>query len=349
MQITVAEIAERLQATVQGDAGVVLTDIAAADQAQPGDLTFAQDAAYLGKALSSAASAVLVPDTLSGEGKVLIRVGNARLAFAKALALFHPPALFTPGVHPAAWIAGSARVDASAHIGPCCVVGEGVTVGPGSVLEAGVQVGPDCVLGKEVRLFPNVVLYPKTQVGNRVRIHAGSVIGADGFGYVFEQGVHVKIPQVGNVVIQDEVEIGANVTIDRGMLGSTVIGKGTKIDNLVQIGHNVVVGEHCILVAQVGISGSTRLGNFVTLAGQVGLSDHLDIGDRAIVGAKSGVMNSIPVGEMWLGLPAREASQAKRQMVAAQRLPELLRRVRELEKRLQELSGTNPGCGAQSS
>jgi UDP-3-O-[3-hydroxymyristoyl] glucosamine N-acyltransferase len=343
MQFTVAEIAEQLQAKVHGDAGVVLTGVASADQARPGDLTFAEDAAYLEKALASAAAAVLTRETHSGRGKVVIEVANPRTALTKVLSLFHPPAFFAPGIHPTAWVASSAQVDPSVHLGPYCVVAERVSIGPNSVLEGGVHVGADCVLGEEVHLFPNVVLYAKTEVGNRVRIHAGTVIGADGFGYVFDQGVYVKIPQVGNVLIQDDVEIGANVTIDRGALGSTVIGRGSKIDNLVQIGHNVVVGEHCVLVAQVGISGSTRLGNFVTLAGQVGLADHLEVGNRVRVGAKAGVMHNIPEGEVWLGIPAREGRQAKRQMVALQHLPELVRRVSKLERSFQERSDPEAG------
>jgi UDP-3-O-[3-hydroxymyristoyl] glucosamine N-acyltransferase len=196
--------------------------------------------------------------------------------------------------------------------------------------------GDDCQLGEEVCLFPNVVLYPRCQLGDRVRIHAGTVIGSDGFGYVLDQGAHRKIPQIGHVVIREDVEIGANVTIDRGALGATVIGKGTKIDNLVQIGHNVVIGEHCIIIAQDGISGSTRLGDHVTVAGQVGLAGHLKIGHRVTIGAKAGVMNHIPDGETWLGIPARPDRQMKRIFIALDRLPDLIRRVNKLEKQAKE-------------
>ncbi len=201
-------------------------------------------------------------------------------------------------------------------------------------MRSGIHVGADCQLGEEVHLFPNVTVYPGTEIGNRVRIHSGTVIGSDGFGYVQDAGSHRKVPQIGSVIIRDDVEIGANVAIDRGALGPTVIGKGSKIDNLVQIAHNVTIGEHCLLVSQTGIAGSTKLGNYVILGGQVGLAGHLKIGNRASVAAQSGVMHSIPDGEKWFGCPAQPDRQTKRQIIALQQLPELIRRVHELEKKL---------------
>ncbi len=207
-------------------------------------------------------------------------------------------------------------------------------IGARSVLQGGDFVGDDSKLGEDVNLFPNVTVYPRAEIGNRVRIHASTVIGSDGFGYVQDGGVHRKVPQIGNVIIGDDVEIGAGVMIDRGALGSTVIGKGTKIDNLVQIAHNVEIGEHCIVIAQVGISGSTRLGNYVILAGQVGLAGHLKIGNHVTVEAKSGVMTDIPDGGKWLGIPAQPDRNTKRQLIAIQHLPELLRRVAALERQL---------------
>src|SRR5436305_1720148 len=189
------------------------------------------------------------------------------------------------------------------------------------------------VLGEQVHLFPNVTLYARTEIGNRVRIHAGSVIGSDGFGYVMDGDSHLKVPQIGNVIIRDDVEIGANVTIDRGALGPTIIGRGTKIDNLVQIGHNVAIGEHSLVISQVGIAGSTKIGNYVILAGQSGIAGHLKIGNRASVTAQSGVMHNIPDGEKWMATPAKADRQAKREIIALHHLPELLRRVNEVEKR----------------
>jgi UDP-3-O-[3-hydroxymyristoyl] glucosamine N-acyltransferase len=230
-------------------------------------------------------------------------------------------------------VAASAKVAQTAHIGPHCVVGERVQIGARSVLQAGDVVGDDSKLADEVNLFPNVTLYPRTEVGARVRIHAGTVVGSDGFGYVQDGGVHRKVPQIGNVIIGDDVEIGANVTIDRGALDPTVIGKGTKIDNLVQIAHNVEIGEGSIIIAQVGISGSTKLGKYVILAGQAGIAGHLKIGNQVTVSAKSGVMHDIPDGGKWLGIPAQPDKQTKRQMIAIQQLPELIRRVAELERK----------------
>jgi UDP-3-O-[3-hydroxymyristoyl] glucosamine N-acyltransferase len=336
MPTTAAEIARLLDGEVVGDGTVTLRSFAAADHAQPGDLTFAENAEFLARAEQSAASAILVGKDAAASKKVLIRVANPRAAFARVLPLFFPEPVYAPGIHPTAVVAASAKIDPSAHLGPYCVIGERVTIGARTVLQGGNHVGTDSALGADNNLFPNVTLYPRTQVGARVRIHAGAVIGSDGFGYVFDAGAHRKVPQVGNVVIGDDVEIGANVTIDRGALGSTVIGRGAKIDNLVQIAHNVVVGEHCILVAQVGIAGSTKLGNYVVLGGQVGLAGHIQIGSQATVAAQSGVMHNIPAGEKWFGTPAQPDKQTKRQLLALQRLPELLRRVAELEKKLGE-------------
>ena len=259
---------------------------------------------------------------------------NPRIAFAKALAVFFPEPKFTAGIHPSAVVAASAQVDPTAHIGPHCVVGERVKIGANVVLQSGNNIGADSVLGEETNLFPNVTLYPRTQIGKRVRIHAGTVIGSDGFGYVLDGAIHRKVPQIGNVVIGDDVEIGANVTVDRGALGSTVIGKGTKIDNLVQIAHNVQIGEHCIIIAQVGIAGSTKLGQYVILAGQAGLGGHLKIGNQVTVGAQSGVMSDIPDGGKWLGAPAQPDKEFKRQVIALRHLPDLLKKVSAWEKKL---------------
>jgi len=218
------------------------------------------------------------------------------------------------------------------------VIGDAVQIGAGVVLHGNNHVGTHCFIGEDSQLFPNVVLYPRTQLGQRVRIHAGSVIGSDGFGYVLDGGIHRKVPQVGQVIIMDDVEIGANVTIDRGALGPTIIGRGTKVDNLVQIAHNVTFGEHCLVIAQAGIAGSTKLGNYVTLAGQVGLAGHLKVGNRAVVAAQSGVMHDIPDGDKWFGSPAQPDRQWKRQILAIQQLPQLLRRVTDLEKALAQKS-----------
>jgi UDP-3-O-[3-hydroxymyristoyl] glucosamine N-acyltransferase len=334
MTYTVSEIAKRLGGQVVGDTSLALAGFAPADRAQPGDLTFAENESYFARAEQSAASAILIDGPYASKRKTLIRVPNARIAFAKILPLFFPEPGFAAGIHPTAIIGADAQVDPTAHVGPYCVLAEGVRLGPRAVLQGGNHVGANSRIGEDTNLFPNVTLYPNTEVGKRVRIHSGTVVGADGFGYVLDSGVHRKVPQIGNVIICDDVEIGANVAIDRGALGPTIIGKGTKIDNLVQIAHNVTTGEHCVIVSQVGISGSTKLGSNVILGGQVGLAGHLKIGNRVSVGAQSGVMNNIPDGETWLWTPAQPDRQAKRQMIALQQLPELSRRVRELEKKL---------------
>ena len=332
MTFTTAEIAKHLDGEVVGDATATLKGFAPAASAKPGDLTFAENEDYFARAEQSAATAIIADERFKSAKKILIRVPDARIAFAKAMALFFPERTYTAGIHPTAVIAASAKVDATAHIGPHCVVGERVKIGAGSVLQAGDVVGDDCKLANDVNLFPNVTIYPRAEIGQRVRVHAGTVIGSDGFGYVQDGGIHRKVPQIGNVIIGDDVEIGANVTIDRGALGPTVIGKGTKIDNLVQIAHNVEIGEGSLIISQVGIAGSTKFGKYVILAGQSGFAGHLKIGDRVTVSAQSGVMTDIPDGEKWLGSPAQPDKQTKRQMVAIQRLPELLKRVAELER-----------------
>ena len=334
MPFTAAELAQHLQGNVVGDATTQLIGFAPADQARPGDVTFAENEAYFTAAAQSAASAIIVAGDFHSPGKAVIKVKNARVAFAKALALFFPEPTFRAGVHSTAVIAPDAQVDASAHIGPHCVVGAKSRIGPRTVLIAGAVVASDCKLGEDCLVFPNVTIYPRTEIGNRVRVHAGSVIGSDGFGYVLDAGAHRKVPQVGNVIIGDDVELGANVTIDRGALGPTIIGKGTKIDNLVQIAHNVKIGEHCIIVAQTGIAGSSQLGKYNVIGGQVGIAGHLKFGNQVTVAAQSGVMHDIPDGETWFGSPAQPDKVTKRQIVALQRLPELLKRMADLERQL---------------
>jgi UDP-3-O-[3-hydroxymyristoyl] glucosamine N-acyltransferase len=344
MSFTAAEIALYLGGEVLGDGAVSLSGFASADQSKTGDLTFAENETYFARAEQSAADAILIDGAFTSSRKVLIKVANARVAFAKVLPLFFPPRQFTPGIHPTAVIATSAQVDPTAHVGPLCVIGPQAKIGPRAVLEGGDHIAEGCRLGEDVHLFPNVTLYPRTQIGNRVAIHSGTVVGSDGFGYVLEGGAHRKVPQVGHVLIHDDVEIGANVAIDRGALGPTIIGRGTKIDNLVQIAHNVVIGEHCIIVGQVGIAGSTRLGDYVVLAGQVGLAGHLNIGSQVTIAAQSGVMDNIPDGQKWFGYPARPDRQMKRQLIAQQQLPELIRRVHELERLLQKKAPPTKGA-----
>jgi UDP-3-O-[3-hydroxymyristoyl] glucosamine N-acyltransferase len=333
---------------VVGDGSTVLTGFAPAVGARAGDLTFAENEEFFDRAEQSAASAILVDGIQKDSTKTLIRVPQARIGFAKALTLFFPEPEFQAGIHPTAVVAETAQIDPTAHIGPHCVVGERAKIGAKVTLQSLVSVGNDVSIGAESNLFPNVTIYARTQIGARVRIHSASVIGSDGFGYVFDQGFHRKIPQVGHVVIKDDAEIGAGVTIDRGALGATEIGKGAKIDNLVQIAHNVIVGDHCVVVSQVGIAGSTKIGAYTVLAGQVGIAGHLKIGSKVTVAAQSGVMHDIPDGEKWLGSPAQPDRQMKRQWLAAQQLPELLRRVAKLEKELEAAKSEAVGAAAKN-
>ncbi|HMO65565.1 MAG TPA: UDP-3-O-(3-hydroxymyristoyl)glucosamine N-acyltransferase [Verrucomicrobiota bacterium] len=342
MPLTAAQVAEHVRGELAGDGAVVLAGLAPADQARAGDLTFAENEAYFAAAEASQAAAILVAGPFTSSSKVLIRVAQPRVALARVLPLFFPPDEFEPGIHPGAVVAPSAQVDPTAHIGPGCVLGAGARIGARSVLMGGNHVGRDCRLGDDVRLFPNVVLYPRTQVRHRVHIHAGSVIGSDGFGYVPDEGRHRKFLQVGHVVIGDDVEIGANAAIDRGALGPTVIGEGTKLDNLVHVAHNVVIGRHCLIMGQAGFAGSTRLGDYGVVASQSGIAGHLKLGAQVMIGAKSGVMRDIPDGGRVLGIPAAPDKQAKRQMIAVTQLPEALRRLRELEAQVKDLAARPP-------
>ena len=244
-----------------------------------------------------------------------------------------------PGIDPSAVVAADAHVDGSASIGALSVVEAGAHIGAGVRLYPLVYVGAGVEIGDGSIIYPHVTLRDGVRLGRRVIVHPGAVLGADGFGYAFHDGAHRKIPQVGGVRVEDDVEIGANTTIDRATFGDTVVGRGTKIDNLVQLGHNVEVGEHCIIVSQVGVSGSSRLGRGVVLAGQVGVADHVTIGDGALIGGRSGIAADVAPGEKLLGTPARPILQAKRIMLAEGKLPELLQRVRALEQRLQALEG----------
>jgi len=338
MPYTAAEIARKLNGEVIGDGSIELTGLAPAEHARAGELTFAENAAYFAAAEQSQAAAILVAEPFASSSKVLIRVANARVALARALPVFFPPEEHPSGIHPTAVIADSAQVDSAAHIGAGCIVGPRVRLGARSVLMGNNNLGADCDVGEDACLFPNVVLYRKTRIGRRVVIHAGTVVGSDGFGYVLDEGRHRKVLQLGNVTIGDDVEIGANAAIDRGTLGPTVIGEGTKIDNLVHIAHNVVIGRHCLIMGQVGFAGSTRLGDYVVVASQSGIADHLKLGNQAVIGAKSGVMRDVPAGGRVLGIPASPDRQAKRQIIAVQQLPDLIHRMRELEKHVELLT-----------
>jgi UDP-3-O-[3-hydroxymyristoyl] glucosamine N-acyltransferase len=334
---TLDEIAKVIHGVVEGDGAIEITHACEITAGSPGGITFLSDLKYESFLAGSPVSAIILREGIDTLGKAAIRVDHPGRAFTELLAYLYPETPPEPGIHPTALVEADVELGRGVAIGPHVVIGSGITINDESIIRAGVCVGTGANIGRSVKLYENVVIYDNTQVGNEVIIHSGAVIGGDGFGYVTQKDQHHKIPQVGRVMIGDRVEIGANSTIDRGSLGDTVIGEGTKLDNLVHIAHNVKVGRGCLFAAMVGIAGSTTIGDFVTLAGQVGVADHLTVGDRVVVAAKSAVMQSIPAGQFYAGAPAVEHPLWLRQYGAVKKLPELVRRVRELETRLSKM------------
>ncbi|HSB42141.1 MAG TPA: UDP-3-O-(3-hydroxymyristoyl)glucosamine N-acyltransferase [Methylomirabilota bacterium] len=334
---TLGRLADALGASLVGDATRVVTGVAPLEIAGPEDVSFLTDRKYLAQAAASRAGALLVAREVSGLPGALLQVDHPQQALIALLELFHPQTPPSPGVHPSACVAESARIDRSASVAALAVVEAEAVIGPRSRVGALSFVGARAALGEDVRLYPRVVVREGVRIGNRVVVHPGAVLGADGFGYAFDGRAHRKIPQVGGLRIEDDVEIGANTAIDRATLGETVVRRGTKIDNLVQIGHNCDVGEDVILVSQVGIAGSSKVGDRAMLAGQVGVADHVTIGAGAILTAKSGVPSDVPAGEVWGGLPSRPVAETRRIWASEKQLPELIKRVRALEKRVREL------------
>ena len=329
MSITVHALAARIGGQVEGDGNISLSGLAPIPRAQSTDITFAENAKHSAAAEGSAAAAVIVPLNTPALHKTVIRVKNPRAAFARALAIFHPSRQYPARVHPTAQLGRDVRLGEGVFIGEYAVLRDHVSIGNRTVIDAHSVVGEGSTLGDDCLLYPNVTLYHDIHLGNRVAIHSGSVIGSDGFGYVQDGAERLKIPQTGNVIIEDDVEIGANVAIDRATMDSTIIKRGTKIDNLVQIAHNVTLGQNCLVVSQVGIAGSVQIGDNVTLAGQVGVADHLKIGSNSVVAAQSGVAEDVPPGSVVFGSPAQPAMQAKRQIIALRKLPDLLKKLRK--------------------
>jgi len=310
--------------------------VASVSEAAANEATFLGNAKYLPALRRSQAAAVLVSEDFNETvTPVLVRVPNPSVAFAQLVAHFAPPPVtFAPGVHPTAVVPEGVKLGSGVSIQPYAVLEAGASVGNGSVIGAHSYVGHDAKIGAGCLLHPRVTVQARCVVGNRVVLHSGVVLGSDGFGFEVVKGQHVKIPQVGIVQVDDDVEIGANVTVDRARFGRTWIGAGTKIDNLVQIAHNVVIGKHCLIVAQVGISGSTRLGDYITLAGQVGVAGHLEIGDRVVVSAQSGISKTLDANEMYMGSPAVPAGEYREQVAHLRRLHKLAERVQRLEKKV---------------
>ena len=334
---TLEELAAELDGTVVGDGSVAIRDVAGIREAMPGDVSFIANSRYEAYLDETRASAVICSRETRDAPVPLLQVDNPYLAFQRVVRIFRPethrPA---PGLHSSAVVAHDAVLGAEVSIGAHCVVASGVRLGDRVVVMPGGYVGHHAVIGADTVLYPRVTVREQCVIGARCILHPGVVIGSDGFGFAFDAGIYHKVPQVGNVVIGDDVEIGANTTVDRATTHSTQIGDGTKIDNLVQIGHNFVIGKHCIIVAQVGISGSTVLEDYVTLGGQTGLVGHIRIGRGAMVGAQSGVSKSVPADTVVSGTPAIAHSTWKRLQAFTQKLPELFRRTRSLEERVAE-------------
>ncbi|HQR45013.1 MAG TPA: UDP-3-O-(3-hydroxymyristoyl)glucosamine N-acyltransferase [Thermoanaerobaculia bacterium] len=327
---SVAEIADRCGGRVSGDGGRRVRGVRSLEAAGAEDLSFAADAKAEKKADASAAGALLARSAARFPGRTVVEVADPSLALAAVLALFHPRRTARGGVHPTAVVGPGATVDPTAELGPYAVIGDGTAVGAGVIVEAHVAVGRNCVLGDGAWLHPHVVLYDGTVLGARVEVHSGTVLGADGFGYAPAPAGIVKVPQAGRVVVEEDVEIGANTCIDRATLEETRIGAGTKIDDLVMIGHNCTVGRHGILCGQVGLAGSTTVGDGVVLGGQVGVAGHLRIGHGAKAGAQSGIEGDIPDGATVFGSPSLPHREAFRVVAELRRLPETARAVREL-------------------
>lgn len=336
------ELAEIIGGTVVGNPDLELTGVSGIREARSGDITFISSPRYLTYLKETAASCVIVKDTVADVPIAQLVVANPAHAFARVLGLFYPVRRPAAGISDEAWVSPAASVAGDATVMPFAYVGDGALVGAGTVVHPFVYIGNGAQVGNNCTLYPHVTVRDGVTIGDRVIIHPGTVLGADGFGYVFEKGVHHKIPQVGGVLIKDDVEIGANVCIDRATIGTTVVGKGTKIDNLVQVGHNVTIGDNVILVAQVAIGGSADIGSYVTLAGQVGIADHASIDPETIIAARSGASGHVTKG-IYAGAPIIPHKDWLRASILYGKLPDMNRKLRELENRVHtiEQKGNN--------
>lgn len=338
MHQTLADIARHVGGEVVGDGSTIITGISGLKEAAEGDLSFLANPKYLPLAATTKASGIIVAKDITIEGKSVIQTDNPSLAFAKVVSRIK--ASVTPkitGIHPTAVVAPDAVIGASTGIGPHVVIESGVRIGEHCIICAGVFIGQKSIVGDNALVYPNVTIREQSSIGQRVIIHSGAVVGADGFGYLTIGDRHEKIPQTGVVVIEDDVEIGACVTIDRARFDKTVIGRGTKVDNLVQIAHNVRIGQNCFVIAQVGIAGSATVGNNVILAGQVGVGGHITVGDRAVVAAQSGLIKDVAPGAKMFGSPADDFTKVMKEYAHVNRLPKYVERIKGLEAKVAAL------------
>ncbi len=339
MQATVAELAQKIRGKVIGDGKTAILGITSADQPLTGHIAFVEDPKRLGELETSPIACIIVPPQISSSKKPLIQVEQPKLAWAELLNVFFPPRAFPGTISEKAFVAPSSRLGKQVTVEAFAYIGEETEIKDGAVIRAYSYLDRKVKVGEKTVIHPHATLYENTVVGGRCIIHSGAVIGADGFGYVPSPKGQVKIPQTGNVILEDEVEIGACTTIDRATVGSTRIGHGVKIDNLVQIAHNVTIGPNTVISAQTGISGSSKIGAFVTMGGRVGLADHVEIGDQVMLGAQSGVPTGkkIPPKQIWMGTPARPYQEARKQIAAQLRSVELAEEVKKLRARIEEL------------
>src|SRR5436305_4726292 len=339
MRRTAKEVAEAIGAKLEGDGAAELGGVAAPERAGTRDLVYVESAKHAQRAAASASIIAIAAEGIALPGKTVLRSAQPKMAFARAAELLLGRTPIASGIHPTAIIAPLSRVAPEVSIGPYAVIGEDTHVGTGTQIGAHAVIGAGCWIGENCRIHARVTLYGGVRLGSRVEIHSGAVIGAEGFGYAFGEGKHWKFPQVGIVEIGDDVEIGANATIDRGSLDDTRIATGVKIDNLVHVGHNVQIGAHTVLAAQTGISGSSSLGHHVVVGGQVGIADHCTLEDRAIAGAQAGIPTgkTIRAGQTVWGTPAREIGKFKEAYVWYARLPELADRIKKLEMKGNEV------------
>jgi len=338
MEKTLREIARIVGGEIVGDPEVVICGVSGIKEAKKGDITFLANRRYMPLIDSTQASAIIAPLDVGPASKPLIKTADPSAAFAMVVAQMCPARISHPkGIHKTAVIAKSAKIGRDVAIGPYVVIEDNVKIADNTIIYAGCYIGHDVEIGANCLFYANVSIRERITIGSRVSIQSGSVIGSEGFGYTNVDGVYKLIPQIGTVLIEDDVEIGANVTVDRARFDKTVIGKGTKIDNLVQIAHNVVIGENSIIIAQAGISGSTHIGRGVTIAGQAGLVGHIDIGDGAVCAAQAGVTKSVPAHTIVSGYPAKPHEEAKKINACVQRLPHLIETLNDLKKRLEEL------------
>lgn len=340
MNLLLSQIHSMTSGNLIGNPDTRICGFSGIDEVEPESLIFIDSEQYIEQAIQSPAAAAIVPPTIHALGnKALIQVDRPMLTFMLLLKHYYQDRKYAGEVHPSAIIASDAKVHPTAYVGPNVVIGEGCEISAHAVILAGCVLGSKVSLGENSRLHPNVVIYDNSVIGKNTVIHAGTVIGSDGFGYRLYEGVQHKVPHVGKVIIEDNVEIGANTVIDRASLGVTRIGEGTKIDNLVQIAHSVKIGKHNIICSMTGVAGSSKTGNYVTLAANVGVSDHVVIEDNVLLGARTGVAPKkiLRKDSVWLGSPARPQEKMIAQVVAQQQLPELIKKVRELQKRVNEL------------